>query len=206
MRLCSDKYTDEEARKKLSHKLELRRYEHSLGVAYTACSLFMAHGHDTPEELSRAYTAGLLHDCAKCLTDEERDKYIRRYGVELSRTEKENPYLIHAKLGAVLAKEKYGVTDPEILSSIRWHTTGCADMTFLEAVIFSADFIEPNRKPLIILPEVRTLIYTDLDRAVCRILEQTIVHLNNKGMAIEEHTLEACDFYKKKIKRRRKQD
>ena len=58
----------------------------------------------------------------------------------------------------------------------------------------------------LILPEVRTLIYTDLDRAVCHILEQTIVHLNNKGMAIEEHTLEACDFYRKKIKRRRKQD
>ena len=205
MRLCSDKYTDEEARKKLSHKLDLRRYEHSLGVAYTACSLFMAYGHDAPEELSRAYTAGLLHDCAKCLTEEEREKYIKRYDVELSTTERENPFLIHAKLGAVLAREKYGVTDEEILSSIRWHTTGCADMSFMEAVIFSADFIEPNRKPLIILPELRRLIYQDLDKAVSRILEQTIVHLNNKGMAIEEHTLEACEFYKKKTGRRRKQ-
>ncbi|MCR5250940.1 MAG: bis(5'-nucleosyl)-tetraphosphatase (symmetrical) YqeK [Lachnospiraceae bacterium] len=197
MRVCSDKYTDREIREKLRKKLDTGRYEHSLGVAYTACSLFMAHGHGEISDLSRAYTAGILHDCAKCLTDEERDKYIRKYQVELSDTEQMQPFLIHAKLGAVLAKEKYGVTDPEILSAIRWHTTGCAGMSFLEAVIFSADYIEPNRKMLPMYPALRPLLFSDLDRAVCDILRYTIAHLEEKGQLIEEHTLEAYEYYKK---------
>lgn len=199
MKVCSEKYSDAELRRKLEKKLEPRRYEHSFGVAYTACSLFMAHGIDSPEELSRAYTAGLLHDCAKDLSEEERDRAVKKYGIMLSEIEKENPFLIHAKLGAVLAKEKYGVTDEGILSAIRWHTTGHAEMSFFESVIFSADFIEPNRKPLPCLPEIRSCIYTDIDKALYLILKQTLVHLEHKGSPVEEHTLEAFGFYKNRI-------
>lgn len=196
MLVCTDKYNDEELRAILRKKLDPSRYEHSLGVAYTACSLFLAHGHGSTEELSRAYTAGLLHDCAKCLDEEKREKYIKKYDIELSEMEKAHPFLIHAKLGAVLAKEKYGVTDEEIISSIRWHTTGCREMSFMEAVIFSADFIEPNRKQLPCYEEIRPLIYRDLDKAVYLILKHTIAHLENKGQPIEEHTLQAYEYYK----------
>ena len=197
MIVCTEKYNDDELRVALRKKLDPARYEHSLGVAYTACSLFLAHGHGGTEELSRAYTAGLLHDCAKCLDEEKRNKYIKKYGVELSDMEKQHPFLIHAKLGAVLAKEKYGVTEEEIISSIRWHTTGCENMSFMEAVIFAADFIEPNRKQLACYEEIRPLIYRDLEKAVYLILKQTIVHLNNKSQPIEEHTLEAYEYYSK---------
>ena len=200
MLVCTDKYNDEELRANLRKKLDPARYEHSLGVAYTACSLFLAHGHGSTEELSRAYTAGLLHDCAKCLDEEKRDKLIKKYNVELTEIEKKHPFLIHAKLGAVLAREKYGVTDEEILSSIRWHTTGCVNMSFLEAVIFSADFIEPNRKQLPCYEEIRPLIYKDLNKAVKLILEHTLEHLKNKGQAIDEHTLEAYEYYNKLVR------
>jgi len=220
MEVCSKKYNDEELRTKLIKHLDPKRYEHSLGVAYTAAALMMSHGTYLPDakwalekdtepsdalqeqkeicaaQLSQAYTAGLLHDCAKCLEEEEVRHLCAKYKVELSEVEKESPYLIHAKLGAVLAKEKYGVTDPQILSAIRFHTTGKAGMTTLEAIVFSADFIEPNRKMLNCLPEIRSIIYTDLNRAVALILKQTIVHLKHKGQPIEEHTLEAFDFYK----------
>jgi len=195
MLICSEKYNDEELRTLLRKKLDAARYEHSLGVAYTACNLFLSHGHGSTEELSRVYTAGLLHDCDKCLDEDKRDKYIKKYNVELSEMEKQHPYLIHAKLGAVLAKEKYGVTDEEILSSIRWHTTGCRNMSFMEAVIFSADFIEPNRKQLSCYEEIRPLIYKDLDKAVYLILKHTLQHLNDKGQPIEEHTKEAFEYY-----------
>ena len=197
MLVCTEKYDDEGLRATLRKKLDAARYEHSLGVAYTACSLFLAHGHGSTEELSRAYTAGLLHDCAKCLDAEKRDKYVKKYGVELSEMELQHPFLIHAKLGAVLAKEKYGVTDEEIISSIRWHTTGCPEMSFMEAVIFAADFIEPNRKQLACYDEIRPLIYKDLNKAVFLILSHTLEHLESKGQPIEEHTKEAFEYYKR---------
>ncbi len=197
MLVCTEKYNDEELRSTLRKKLDVARYEHSLGVAYTACNLFLSHGHGSTEELSRAYTAGLLHDCAKCLDAEKRDKYVKKYGIELSEIEKQHPFLIHAKLGAVLAKEKYGVDDEEIISSIRWHTTGCSDMSFMEAVIFAADFIEPNRKQLACYDEIRPLIYKDLNKAVFLILSHTLDHLESKGQPIEEHTKEAFEYYKR---------
>ena len=99
-------------------------------------------------------------------------------------------------------KEKYGVEDPEILSAIRWHTTGRPDMTMLEAIIFSADFIEPNRKPLICLPKIRSIIFSDMDMALCLILEQTLVHLEHKGQAIDEYSKQAAEYYRKKINER----
>jgi len=202
MQVLSEKYTEEELLKKLRKKLDERRYIHSIGVAHTAVSLMMAHGSAQSREdnglyeLQQAYTAGLLHDCAKCLEEEERDLLCKKYRVELSPMEQEHPFLIHAKLGAVLAKEKYGVTDPQILSAIRYHTTGKADMTLLEAIIFSADFIEPNRKMLDCLPKIRREIYKDLPKAVYMILNQTMIHLEHRAQPVDEHSLEALEYYK----------
>ncbi|MCR5120256.1 MAG: bis(5'-nucleosyl)-tetraphosphatase (symmetrical) YqeK [Lachnospiraceae bacterium] len=199
--LCS--YGEEELKKKLKRKLDEKRYAHSVGVAYTAVSLVMRHGNiDKLEDggaklIAQAYTAGLLHDCAKCLEDDERDKLCRNLKIEVSDFEKEYPYLIHAKLGAALAEKKYGVTDAEILSAIRYHTTGHSDMTLLEGIIFSADFIEPTRKPLIIMPMARQALFEDLDYGIYVILEQTLKHLKNKGQPVEEHTLEAYEWYKR---------
>ena len=193
--------TEDELKKKLKRKLDEKRYIHSVGVAYTAVSLVMRHaGIDKLEDggaelINLAYTAGLLHDCAKCLEDDERDKLCRSLKVDVSDFEREYPYLIHAKLGAALAEKKYGVTDERILNAIRYHTTGRAGMSFLEAVIFSADFIEPHRKPLIVMPAARAALYEDLDYGVYVILKQTLKHLANKGQAVEEHTLEAYEYY-----------
>lgn len=72
--------------------------------------------------------------------------------IEITEFERNNPFLIHAKLGAFLAKDKYKVEDPEILSAITWHTTGKEDMTLLEKIIYIADYIEPARNKRLILP------------------------------------------------------
>ena len=203
MLVLSEKYTEEEILKKLRKKLDEHRYIHSIGVAHTAVSLMMAHGHAMASEdkglreINMAYTAGLLHDCAKCLDEDERDSLCKKYDVELTQMEKDHPFLIHAKLGAVLAKEKYGVTDFQILSAIRYHTTGQPNMTLLEAIIFSADFIEPNRKMLDCLPAIRTEIYRDLPKAVYMILKQTLVHLEHRDQPVDENSLKAIEFYKK---------
>ena len=106
-------------------------------------ALAMRYGQD----LDQAELAGLLHDCAKYFNDEEIIKKCRKHGIEVSEAELRAPAVLHAKYGAWLAKNRYGVSDPEILSAIRWHTTGKPDMTTLEKIIFIADYIEPNRAP-----------------------------------------------------------
>ncbi|MBQ4232547.1 MAG: bis(5'-nucleosyl)-tetraphosphatase (symmetrical) YqeK, partial [Lachnospiraceae bacterium] len=138
-------------KKRLKDDLSKKRYEHTLGVAYTAASMAMCYG----EDVNKAYIAGLLHDSAKCLSDKEKLKSAKKYKVTVTDAERENLELLHAKLGAEFAFDYYEVEDEEILSAIRCHTTGKADMSPLEEILFIADYIEPNRKELPGMDEVR---------------------------------------------------
>ena len=110
------------------------RYEHTKGVMYTAGCLAMAHKYP----LDRAMLAGLLHDCAKCLPDNEILRLCREHNISVSPIEESNPFLLHAKLGAYLAETEYDITDPEILHAIKVHTTGEPDMSTLDKIIFIA--------------------------------------------------------------------
>lgn len=178
-------------KKALSKQLDAKRYEHTIGVAYTAASLAMRYGAD----IEKAYLAGLLHDCAKCIETDEKIALCKKYKVKLTPFEVENPFLIHAKLGSCLAEKKYGIEDPEILSAIRYHTTGKPDMSLMEKIVFSADYIEPGRKIIPGLEEIRKIIFIDFDQAVCMILEGTIRHLKNKEQPIDELSKEAYEYY-----------
>ena len=101
--------------KKVKKHQEKERYEHTKGVMYTAAALAMAYGCD----LEKARVAGLLHDCAKCIPDEKKIKLCEKNKIEISEIEAQAPFLLHAKLGAFLAKEKYQVEEEEILSYVR---------------------------------------------------------------------------------------
>ena len=148
--------------KKVKKHQEKERYEHTKGVMYTAAALAMAYGCD----LEKARVAGLLHDCAKCIPDEKKIKLCEKNKIEISEIEAQAPFLLHAKLGAFLAKEKYQVEEEEILSSIRWHTTGKADMTMLEKIIYIADYIEPNREKAPNLAKIRQTAFYDIDECL----------------------------------------
>ena len=120
-----------EIRKKLKKELDKDRYEHTKGVMYTAGCLAMAHEYD----IGKAMLAGLLHDCAKCLEDEEKIALCEKYHVLISEAEFANPTLLHAKAGAILAETRYEVTDPQILHAISVHTTGEPNMSILDKII-----------------------------------------------------------------------
>ena len=126
----------------LKKELDDNRYQHTLGVMYTAASMAMCYDVD----VLKALYAGLLHDCAKCIPNDKKLHLCGKYGFTVSDIERENPSLLHAKLGACLAHEKYGVTDKEIIHAIESHTTGCPAMTMLEKIIYIADYIEPGRR------------------------------------------------------------
>ena len=100
--------------KKLQKEVDEDRYHHTLGVMFTAASMAMVWG----EDLEKARVAGLLHDCAKCIPNKKKITMCEKNKIEITEFERNNPFLIHAKLGAFLAKDKYNVEDPEILSAI----------------------------------------------------------------------------------------
>ena len=114
--------------KKLSKYLDEDRFEHTLGVMFTCASLAMVHGYD----LKDAQAAGLLHDSAKCIPNKKKLKMCAEHNIPVTPFEQEHPFLLHAKLGAYVARAKYGITDGEILSSITFHTTGKPEMSTLE--------------------------------------------------------------------------
>ena len=91
--------------KKLKKHLDEERYVHTLGVMYTAAALAMAHGCD----LEKAQTAGLLHDCAKCIPNEKKLKLCEKKNFPVSEIEEKAPFLLHSKLGVYIARKKYEV-------------------------------------------------------------------------------------------------
>ena len=180
---------------KLKKKVNEKRYIHTLGVSYTATSLAMRFGADMED----ARVAGLLHDYAKGYSDEELLHKCKKRGLPISDTEKKSPYLLHGKLAAWYAKEKFDIHKQEVLDAITYHTTGRGDMCLLEKIIFCADFIEPNRKPLKHLPAIREACFADIDKGVYMILHDTLEYLGGTmNREIDEHSKEAYEFYKKK--------
>lgn len=177
--------------KKVKKELDTNRFQHTLGVMFTASSLAMCYGAD----LEKAQVAGLLHDCAKCIPNDKKIRMCKERGVEISKVEMSSPFLLHSRLGAILAQEKYGVEDQEILSAIRWHTTGRPNMTTLEKIIFTADYIEPMRFKAANLPEVRKLAFHDLNLTVCRILEDTLHYLDSGNGEIDPMSRSAFRYY-----------
>lgn len=192
------KYDKKKIKKLLEKNLEEKRYEHTLGVADTAACLAMRYGCN----IESAYVAGLLHDCAKCIDNDKKLQLCKKYSVELSRVEIENPFLIHAKLGAAIAYNKYDVDDEDILNAIRFHTTGRPNMSLLEKIIFSADYIEPGRKKILGLDEIRETIFVDFDKAVYLILKNTLQHLHNKNQVVDDASNKAYLYYKDIIEKR----
>ena len=115
----------------------------------------------------------------------------------MSELEKENPFLLHAKVGAYLAKEKYGVEDQDILNAICNHTTGRPNMSLLEKIVFVADYIEPGRKHASNLDEVRRLAFEDLEQALIKILSDILEYLNSGNGDVDPMTRKTLDHYLK---------
>lgn len=183
----------------LERQLKPSRFQHILGVADTAKEM-AEHFKVNP---NKAYFAGILHDCAKHKTDSELLRICRENHIEITEAEIRKPDLLHAKVGAYIAETKYGITDKEILSAITWHTTGKEDMSTLDKIIFSADYIEPNRTKQPNLDYLRSISLKDLDLLVYSILKDTMDYLQKSGKkCIDENTKKAYLYYKKIIEER----
>lgn len=179
-------------KKEMKKSMDDSRYEHTLGVMYTSAALAMRYGYD----IDRAQLAGLLHDCAKCMPNAKKLKTAEKNGLEISELERKNPFMLHAKVGELLARKKYDIDDEEVLGAIRWHTTGRPNMSLLEKIVYVADYIEPKREKAPNLKEVRQLAFINLDQALLKILEDTLGYLGDSE-DVDTMTKATYDFYKR---------
>ena len=168
--------------------LKPKRMPHVLGTEQEAIRLARRYGADETD----ARIAALLHDCTKKLDMEQQLALCRRYDIRLDELEQHALKLLHAKTGAAVARDLFGVKDA-VYEAIRWHTTGKPDMTLLEKIIYLADYIEPNRDfPGV--DELRRAVYDDLDKGLLMGLSDTIDEMERMGNPVHHDTLEARDF------------
>lgn len=170
----------------LKNILSERRYIHSLGVM--EMSVQLAKIYHVDEE--KAKIAGLLHDNAKEMTAEELLKYVDDNNIQISEVERINTKILHGKVGADIAKKKYGISK-EIQEAIEYHTTTNPNMTTLDKIVFVADKIELNRKSATYDIETeRELAKKDLDEAVIFIINSNITSLIQKDKLINEESIQ----------------
>lgn len=182
---------------KLKKELDSERYEHTLGVSYTAASLAMRY----EANIYQAQLAGLLHDCGKCIPDHKKIEICDKDKVAITDFERENPFLIHAKLGAHLASKIYLIDDEEILNAITYHTTGRPEMSLLEKIVYIADYIEPLRNSALNLTKIRRAAFINIDRCLFMILEDSLNFLKSSDRHnIDPMTQQAYDYYFEKLK------
>ncbi|MGX7164731.1 bis(5'-nucleosyl)-tetraphosphatase (symmetrical) YqeK [Enterococcus massiliensis] len=183
----SGKYTSldrELLMQKVQMRMSERRFKHVLGVEETAIALAEKYG-CSPEQAS---IAGLVHDYAKERPDEEFQLVIRRDGFDLDLLHWGNA-IWHGVVGADFVQRELAIDDPEILQAIRVHTTGAAEMSLLDKILYVADYIEPGRD----FPGVeaaRELALVDLDSAVAFETKHTLSHLIEQDKPIYPKTIE----------------
>jgi len=171
--------------------LSATRVEHILRVADTARRLAADHGLD--EE--RAYTAALLHDNARETPGHVLLAECRKRGISILPIDEVNPIpRLHGQLGAAIARERFAITDPEILDAISSHTLGRVGMTPLEMVVFLADYMEPGRNAHEGLAEVREAAPRDLALATRMAMDYTIRYLLDKRRSLHPQVVDARNW------------
>lgn len=181
------KISENEIKDWLKENLNEERYIHSLGTAKCAKELAEQYSMDT----EKAYTAGLLHDCAKCFSNEKLLEIIKN-NLNVEEAEMLNYKTLHAPVSAHYAKEQFGVEDSEILSAIRWHTLGRLEMTDFEKIIFLADKIEPNTRDKEYSEKIKNYLKEEngLNKALLKCYKETIKSLVKRDLKICLLTIE----------------
>ncbi len=162
------------------------KLEHSVNTSKVARKLAIKYDCDA----DKAEVAGLLHDCAKDLDYKTLEKMVFEYNIELDEIIRKIPKLLHPLVGAVIAKKEFNIQDPVILKAIKAHSTGAAQMSLLDKIIYLSDKIEPLRN-MNGVEEVRKMAEINLDKAVLMALDMGLLYLISKDLLIHPISIEA---------------
>ncbi len=175
----------------LKNNLNEERYIHTLGTA--ECAKELANKFNLNSE--KAYMAGLLHDCAKCFSNEKLLDIIHQH-LNVEECEMLNYKTLHAPVSAYIAEKEFQIDDKEILSAIRWHTLGKLDMTDFEKIVFLADKIEPNTRDKEYSDKIKALLNepNGINKALLKCYKETIKSLVKRDLKI---CLLTIDIYNK---------
>ena len=178
----------------LKENLSKKRYEHSLLVAKEAKSLAKIYHVD--EE--KAYLAGLMHDIAKELNEEENNYWIKKGNLADDLKNENYKKIRHADIGAIIAKEKYNL-DNDICNAIKYHTIGNKNMDTLAKIIYIADKIGRKEIPKELIP-IKDLVKKDLNAALIYFIEKQNKNLISKNITPHKNTEELLQTLKKQNK------
>lgn len=164
------------------------RMAHVRGCSETAAQLARRYGANETD----AHRAGILHDVTKALNVDEQLKLCEKYGIILDNFERCHPKLLHARTASVIAARVFGENEA-VCAAIRWHTTGKADMSVLEKIVYLADYMEPNRDFDGVEP-LRELVWKDLDAGMLLGLQMTMEQLRTRQSEIDPNSLAALRY------------
>ncbi|GAC1300996.1 MAG: bis(5'-nucleosyl)-tetraphosphatase (symmetrical) YqeK [Vulcanimicrobiaceae bacterium] len=172
------------------------RYAHTLRVARLAGRLARRHG----EDAGRARLAGMLHDLARLYSAARLVSFCEARGLEIDAFEAQNPIVLHARVGAALARERFGVTDPDVLAAIACHTVAAPAMSRLATIVYLADGLEPGRT----FPDrarYAELACADLEGGMAALLGATVTYLQGRQLEVAPQTLAALATYESRQRR-----
>ena len=172
------------------HIAQRHRYTHILSVARTAERLARVHGVDPMQ----ARLAGLLHDLARLYPGDRLLRECAERGMPIDAFEQANPIVLHARLGAELARDEFGVEDEAILSAIRKHTLAAATMGPLDEILYLADGLEPGRN-YIGRADILALAFDDLAAAMAAHLTEALAYQRAHDLTPAPQTLAALERY-----------
>lgn len=180
---------------RLKRMMNPHRFQHTLGVRSEAVRLADKYG----APIQKAALAGLLHDCAKGMSQKEMEKTARKHHLIQEEALLSSGALMHGPVGAYLAQTQFGVTDEDVLNAIRSHTIGRPGMSVLELCIFVADATEPHREDYEGLAEIRALAAISLEAAALKSMQYTQAFLERTGRPFFPGVLETMRDLEKKI-------
>lgn len=189
-------WDESKIREYLRNVLKESRYKHVMGVVKVAEELAVIN----KVEVDKCRIAALCHDIAKNMSNKELFHIIEEHKIELTVEEEETPELWHSIVAPIVTKDILGIDDQEILSAVRWHTTGKMNMSTMDKIIYIADMIEPSRNfPKV--ESIREITYRDLDEGILAGINHTIKYLIDNNAYIDRNTIEARTSILMKMKR-----
>ena len=174
----------------LKQTLSKHRFEHTCRVAKTA----KKYAKKLSLDPYKAELSALLHDIAKELSNEKLLEVARQKNILLDEVDYKNPHVLHARVGAEIAREKYGIDDPDVLGGIRCHTLAEPNMTRLSMAVYLADATEPERERKLAAPVRKTLKEKGLEYAVLHAIDSKLIHIINKNKVIHPITIKARNW------------